>query len=362
MHPMKTAIGAAICLTVLTALCARAQQTPAKSEPAPKTEIRTYDLSEFVQTIPDYPLPPEPANENAQTTAQTSVVASSGPANGSAPSVQEKLDSLIKLIEDTVDPNSWKDNGGTIGTLRVLGRQLVVSQTADNQHAVQMLLDSLMSNSVLIGIDAQWALLTPEELDALHGPSPAAITQGLDHLSKDADAFYCQGRLVGFNGQTVSLTSGQMTTVVSGVTPVVGTGVAAYDVGTTSERSGVSLQVTPRLAAHQNGIIVDVHSRVTQDLAGSGRQLGGFVPIATTQPGDTKPGEAPQPLSLTPSPIGRPDRLETAFNTTVRLIPGTPLVIGGMTREPGKQGSRQLCLILTARTIDAPAAKTTEVK
>jgi hypothetical protein len=356
MQPVKYTVATAMCLIVAMTLCARAQVAPAKAEPPPpQTEIRTYELSELVQTIPDYPLPPEPANENAAGgAAKIAPGQPNTPANSGTPIYDEKLDSLIRLIEDTVDPASWKDNGGSIGSLSMLGRQLVVSQTADNQHAVQMLLDSLMSNSVLVEIDARWALLTPEQLDALRGAAPA-VAQTLDRLTKDADAFYCQGRLVGFNGQTVSLTSGQMTTVVTGVTPVVGTGVAAYDVETASERSGVSLQVTPRLAAHHNGIVVDVHSKVTQDIAGTGRPLG-LLPIAATQPGDTKPADAPR-LNLPPSPLGRPDRLETAFNTTVRLIPGTPLVIGGMTREPGKQGSRQLCLILTARTLDAPADK-----
>jgi hypothetical protein len=351
------AFGLMMSLTTL----ARSQQAPPNAESPLPTEIRTYDLGEFVQTIPDYPLPPEPANENPAGGVPNNLIGGSNPSpNGGAPPVQEKLDSLVKLIMDTIDPASWKDNGGTIGSIRILGRQLVVSQTADNQHSVQKLLDSLMSNSVLVEIDASWAQLTPEQLDGLRDPSPAAVAKSLNSLSKDADAFYCQGRLVGFNGQTVSLTSGQMTTVVTGVTPVVGTGVAAYDVGTARERSGVSLQVTPRLAAHQNGIVVDVHSKVTQNLPGTGRPLG-LVPITTTQPAEAKPVDA-APLNLAPAPLGQPDRLETAFNTTVRLVPGTPLVIGGMTREPGKQGSRQLCLILTARTLDAPADKALPAK
>jgi hypothetical protein len=239
--------------------------------------------------------------------------------------------------------------------------QMIVSQTAPNQHAVQTLLDQLLSSSVLVEIDARWMLLTPEQIGAWRGVTGERADPLLRDQSNDHDAFYCQGRLVGFNGQTVSLTSGQTTTVVTGVTPIVGTGVAAYDVGTARERSGVSLQVTPRVAPHQNGIMVDVHSKVSQDLSGTGRQLGGFVQMPATQPGDANAADASH-VPAPPGPIGQPDRLETAFNTTVRLTPGVPLVIGGMTREPGKQGSRQLCLILTARTLDAPAAKSAQGK
>jgi hypothetical protein len=355
MHPMKTAMQAATGLIVFLALSARAQQSPTKSETPRQTEIRTYDLTEFVQTIPDYPLPPEPANENA---GELGLGQPNSHPNNPVPPVQEKLDGLMRLILDTVNPKSWTDNGGDVGSLRMLGRQLVVSQTEENQRLVQQLLDGLLSSSVTIEIDAQWAMLTPEQLSEWQNAS-SEKAQGLLHdQATDRDSFYCQGRLTGFNGQTVSLTSGQTTSVVTGATPVIGTGVAVYDVVSARERSGVSLQVTPRIAAHQNGIVVDVHSKVTQDLAGTGRPLG-LIPISsTTQPSESKLAEAPPSNLQTPglpiSPMGRPDRLETAFNTTVRLIAGTPLVIGGMTREPGKQGSRQLCLILTARTIDAP--------
>ena len=55
----------------------------------------------------------------------------------------------------------------------------------------------------------------------------------------------------------------------------------------------------------------------------------------------------------------RPDRLEQNFRTTVRLRPGQPMIVGGMTGEPGVAGDRKaLCLVLTAFAEDGTAAST----
>ncbi|MCS7032547.1 MAG: hypothetical protein NZ561_00975, partial [Phycisphaerae bacterium] len=48
----------------------------------------------------------------------------------------------ISLIEDTIDTNSWKTNGGS-GSIRELQGQLIVSQTPENQRELVRLLEQL---------------------------------------------------------------------------------------------------------------------------------------------------------------------------------------------------------------------------
>ncbi|HSU66834.1 MAG TPA: hypothetical protein VLJ39_08185, partial [Tepidisphaeraceae bacterium] len=302
------------------------------------------DLTEFMQTIPDYPLEPRPADAGGGGGGLGTPQAAARPTNDSAAS-QQKVETLLKLITETVAPDTWRENGGALGALRAIGTQLVVSQTAENHKQIKVLLDQMVSTSVLVEIDARWELLTSEQLDEWRGKNEAEAAGLLAKFSNDADAQYCRGRVVGFNGQTVSLTSGLTSTVVTNATPVVGTGVAAYDLQTAREQSGVSLQVTPRLAPGRDGLVVDVHSTVVEDVTGTGRPL--LIAAPQTQPAGA--GAAAQAAT------GQPNRLEASFNTTVRLTSGVPMIIGGMTREPGKSGSRQVCLILTARTINPPA-------
>jgi hypothetical protein len=50
---------------------------------------------------------------------------------------------LVDTIKTTVAPESWRDAGGQIGSLRELDGKLIINQTQDNQRAVATLLDLL---------------------------------------------------------------------------------------------------------------------------------------------------------------------------------------------------------------------------
>jgi hypothetical protein len=49
-------------------------------------------------------------------------------------------DALIRLIQGTIDPTSWRDNGGSIGSIDALGGALVVTESPQNQDAIFALL------------------------------------------------------------------------------------------------------------------------------------------------------------------------------------------------------------------------------
>lgn len=51
-----------------------------------------------------------------------------------------KADSLVRMITGSIDAGSWKDNGGTTGTIKFEGGKLVITQTQANQEAVANLL------------------------------------------------------------------------------------------------------------------------------------------------------------------------------------------------------------------------------
>lgn len=58
--------------------------------------------------------------------------------------VPESVESLIRAIEDTVDPTSWKDDGGD-GNIREFGGRLIISQTARIHAEVADFLRALRS-------------------------------------------------------------------------------------------------------------------------------------------------------------------------------------------------------------------------
>ena len=56
---------------------------------------------------------------------------------------QENIDMLIWLIQEYVDANSWRDNGGSLGAIRELGGLLIVNQLPENQKQVERVLRNL---------------------------------------------------------------------------------------------------------------------------------------------------------------------------------------------------------------------------
>ena len=53
------------------------------------------------------------------------------------------IEALVKIIEDTVDPNSWRDNGGPVGTIKEFDSVLIVYQTPANHRLLQRVLKNL---------------------------------------------------------------------------------------------------------------------------------------------------------------------------------------------------------------------------
>jgi hypothetical protein len=66
------------------------------------------------------------------------------PNEGTSLNPQEVMESIIKLIEDTTDPDSWRDAGGLNGTIRDVDNVLIVRQTQANQRRVEQVLRQLL--------------------------------------------------------------------------------------------------------------------------------------------------------------------------------------------------------------------------
>ena len=88
---------------------------------AGKTVVRIYDIRPLVETLAAR----VPSSETISRT--------------------ELVDAVTKMLEDTVDTESWKDNGGSVGSLREILGLLVVEQVPSNQARVQDLLEELQT-------------------------------------------------------------------------------------------------------------------------------------------------------------------------------------------------------------------------
>lgn len=61
----------------------------------------------------------------------------------SEPTWDEQAQAIIRIITDHVAADTWKDNGGAIGSIRDLNGRLIVQQTWQNHQAIEAILDEL---------------------------------------------------------------------------------------------------------------------------------------------------------------------------------------------------------------------------
>jgi hypothetical protein len=56
---------------------------------------------------------------------------------------QESADALSKMLTDFISSDSWRDNGGNVGSVREMMGLLIITQTPDNHRKIEALLDLL---------------------------------------------------------------------------------------------------------------------------------------------------------------------------------------------------------------------------
>lgn len=80
----------------------------------------------------------------------------------------EMADKIMSIIRETVEPDSWRENGGGEGALRELNGQLIVYNTADAQGQVISLLDQLrQSRALMISVEARFLIVTSNFLEEI---------------------------------------------------------------------------------------------------------------------------------------------------------------------------------------------------
>jgi type II secretory pathway component GspD/PulD (secretin) len=146
---------------------------------ARQTVTKVYDIRDLIIDIPDFtdapdvgairPVPDDlgpPAQPEPKPKPQTR------PADGGR-SRAELIESITTLVQETVDPDSWRHNGGTVGAIRELQGQLIITQTQDNHRQVVRLLEQLReTRAIQVIVVTRYITVDPSKL-------PEAVRQKL---------------------------------------------------------------------------------------------------------------------------------------------------------------------------------------
>src|SRR6185312_2220532 len=116
----------------------------------PLADIRVYDVRDLLGPISSYEAPRVLATGPIVT---NQLFAS--PPNSPSTSMQDAIEDLIRAIEDSVDMDSLRDNGGNVGSIRELGGRLVIAQTPRAHSRIAQFLRALRAGGSKKGMRIQ---------------------------------------------------------------------------------------------------------------------------------------------------------------------------------------------------------------
>jgi beta-lactamase regulating signal transducer with metallopeptidase domain len=316
--------------------------------------IRVYDIRDLIITVPDFDPKDDGATTAATPPATTRPARSEGttrPAASTAPTRQEMVKSIIKLIEDTVATDSWKDNGGSVGALRELQGQLIVTQTPENHRDIVNLLDQLReSRGIQVNVEARFISCDEQVVKKLmaewrekaapaNGPGPTTRPAGSakrggqaaggiylddeqvkqflhDAESTPGAAIVAAPRITLFNGQRAYVR--------------VGTSRAYTRDYTTMRTAGGDTRYDPVVATAEAGLLMDVEATASADRQDITLTLRPRISALTRMKHAPWPGRPAGSNLVVDEPQIRTSELET----TASIPDHRTLLLGGL-EDPG---------------------------
>ncbi len=191
-----------------------------------------------------------------------------------APSREQRVGEIVQYVEQNVAPNSWKDRGGTVGSISSspLRAILLVTQTADNQRKVRSVLDSLWASQALqVSVEARVVTVDPADVGRLPedvrrvltgNPRLLTPTQAAAVLAATTPSAVAVPRLTVFSGQRAAVSTMDRRPFTTSYTAVVrpAGGGTAYEPVVTPVDIGLSLDVQATVSPDRRFVFVDLHS------------------------------------------------------------------------------------------------------
>jgi type II secretory pathway component GspD/PulD (secretin) len=172
------------------------------------TITRVYDIRDLIVRVPNFVGPridlasigQNVGNNNAGgTTIFDNANANNNAGVDPIPTKKEMIAEIIATIKETVDPDSWRDKG-TVGSIRELSGQLIVTQTAESHNKLLNLIKQLReARAIQIAVEARFIEVS---------------TGYLNSIGLNLDLFFNLGSRLGSNlvrdPATGAITSGQV--------------------------------------------------------------------------------------------------------------------------------------------------------
>jgi beta-lactamase regulating signal transducer with metallopeptidase domain len=248
--------------------------------------IRMYDINDLLFVPPDYGDPPATTRPIAAANPKNQSVSAEFRAGEPAeddPAIvrRDRIDEVVRYIEDNVAADSWKDNGGETGSISTspLRAILLITQTPANQKKVAAVLDALrqpmktqisLETRVLSFDEASFASLSePLRMRLASTGDTGGQMLSTEDVSEMVNAMrkspttvsVTLPRLTSFNGQKCLLVINTQQAYVSSYSAVVEAGRTTYEPhpGTVTA-NGVRMKVMSSVSPDRKSVFVDIDS------------------------------------------------------------------------------------------------------
>jgi hypothetical protein len=173
----------------------------------------------------------------------------------------ERVQGLIDLIQEHVDPDSWRNMGGDAGSIAVRGNTLFIHHTPRGHDEVERFLD-LVRSSRPRNIDADVVLvrLFSDRLPAAMGSAPRMSAERFDALMNGLateDALF-RATTSGHAGERLWFSSVAQREVLASAAPVIDEGTSAFQPVTNVVTEGFELILLPLAAPGSDEVTLDV--------------------------------------------------------------------------------------------------------
>jgi len=137
--------------------------------------VNSYNITDLLVEAPDYgnmtkvDLTSIYADFKARGTANNPFAAKTASERSSAAATRaERMRKIMDLIQATVAPESWRDNGGDVGSMQELNGTLVVKQSPRNHREIAGLLSKLREiRSMQISVETRFLLVNQDFFEQL---------------------------------------------------------------------------------------------------------------------------------------------------------------------------------------------------
>lgn len=343
-------------------------------KPPPPTFTRVYDVRELLMQVPQFDDTPEFSLPGRILVPQQDPRPSGGGGGffghvGTGENLKSREDllrDLFDMITQSVAADSWRDAGGSVGSIKEWNGNMVVTQTAENHAQLRDLLNALREAVPKpVRIRAHWVVTQRRELDKLLKPaggkagSPIleADPEALEKLP--ADVPHYRAEVLCLEGQKVFMWSA----FAEGVRPVPppepaeGEGPPAEPSNelTFERATGVGLRVSNTISADRKSATLTLAPQMTPaalaDAAdhAAARLVPQRRPTAAaatrpSTPAATGPTSRPaagatSERAARPGDAGGLPFAVQELRTTVRVPLGRPVLVGGSSLGPsGESG------------------------